>query len=134
LGITLSDLGAKAILGLHPAIRYVVQVGFDGSELKSVERLGITSLEPEEQTVRVLQQTALSRGIGESSNGFHGRVRCVVVLREKLTIIVFPLFDTTLVVTADPDFPLERTADLGRLLDEVQVEEICPPSEAVLGS
>lgn len=102
----------------------MVEVGLRGERVASVGRSGLESLEPEEQTVRVLDQTAIAAGMGSSTNGSHGRVRVVVVVREKLSLIIFPLFDSLVLVSADPEFPLEKTRRMARLLDTTFPDDV----------
>ena len=52
-----------------------------------------------------------------SMNGYHGRVRVVIGVREKLSMIVFPLFDSLILVSVDPEFPLQKTRLMANLLD-----------------
>ena len=114
----------ETLLGFDARVRCVVEVGLRGERVASVCRSGLESLESEEQTVRVLDQTAIAAGMGSSTNGSHGRVRVVVVVREKLSLIVFPLFDDLVLVSADPDFPLEQTRAMARLLDTTFPDDV----------
>jgi len=43
----------------------------------------------------------------------------VIVARERLSLIVFPLFDSLILVSADPDFPLQKTRRMAKLLDTI---------------
>ena len=115
----------RALLALDPRVRSVVQVGIGGEQLASVSRDGLESLEPESETTTVLNQTAIGAGMGFSMNRYHGKVRAVIVVREKLSLVVFPLFDELILISADPDFPLERCRDMARMIDEFYFD--CSP-------
>ena len=107
----------QSLLGFDAKVRCAIEVGLKGERIASVWRSGLESLEPEDETVRVLDQTAIGAGMGSSMNGFHGRVRVVIVVRERLSLIVFPLFDSVILVSVDPEFPLQKTRDMAMLLD-----------------
>jgi len=107
----------ESLLAFNSKIRGAVEVRFNGERIGSVCRKGLASLEPEQETLRVLDQTAIGMGMGASMNGYHGRVRVAIALREKLSIIVFPLFDSLILVSADPEFPLQKIRPMTKLLD-----------------
>ena len=128
----------EALLAFDPGIRSAVEVRFTGEQVASVSRKGLESLEPEGETARVLEQTAIGAGMGASMNGFHGRVKAVIVARERLSLIVFPLFDSLILVSADAEFPLEKTRQMGNLLDttfpdDLGAEEIEAPKSVPKG-
>ena len=120
----------QTLLGFDPKIRTVVEVGFGGERIAFASRKGLESLEPESETTRVLDQTAIGAGMGASANRYHGRVKAVIVARERLSLIIFPLFDSLILVSADPEFPLEKTRQMGNLLDTTIPDD--PEAEQVL--
>lgn len=107
----------ETLLAFDSKIRSVVEVRFNGQQVASVHREGLESLEPEDETGKVLDHTAIAAGMGASMNGYHGRVKAVIVARERLSLIVFPLFDSLVLVSADPEFPLQKTYQMAELLD-----------------
>ena len=109
----------ETLLAYDRNIRCVVEVGLDGQQIASACRKRLESLEPDRETMRVFEQTAVGAGMGSSLNGYHGRVRVVIVARERLSLIVFPLFDSLILVSADPDFPLQKTRRMAKLLDTI---------------
>jgi hypothetical protein len=122
----------ESLLGFDSKIRCVVEVGSNGERIAFLRQKGLESLEPEGETTRVLDQVAIGAGMGASMNGYHGRVRVIIVARERLSIILFPLFDSLVLVSADPDFPLEKTRQMAMLFDtpldgESKVEGGCVP-------
>jgi hypothetical protein len=110
-------LALEALLAFDPEVRCVIETRFSGEQIASVKRKGLESLEPESETVRVLDQTALGAGMGFSMNGYHGRVRVVIVARGRLSLIIFPLYDSLVLVSTDPEFPLQKTRRMAELLD-----------------
>jgi len=110
-------LALETLLAFDSRIRCAVEVRFNGEQITSACRKGLESLEPEEKTGKVLDQIAIGAGMGSSMNGYHGRVRAVIVVRERVSLIVFPLFESLILVSADPEFPLQKTRQMARLLD-----------------
>jgi hypothetical protein len=110
-------LALESLLAFDRRVRSVVEVRLNGEQIASVCREGLEPLEPQNESVRVLDRTAIFAGMGSSMNGYHGRVRAAIVVKEKLSLIVFPLFDSLILVSADPEFPLQKTRQMARLLD-----------------
>jgi hypothetical protein len=108
---------SESMLAFDYHVRCVLVLGTDGSLRTSASREGLVSLEPEEVTTRMLYQTIIGMGMGSSENRYHGKIRAIVIVRERLSLILFPLFDELVLVSVDPGFPLERTAEMARLLD-----------------
>lgn len=109
----------NSLLSFDPRVRCVVALGLDGKLRTSASREGLESLEPEDETTRILYQTAIGNGMGSLANRYHGRVRAVIVVRERLSLIVFPVFEELVLISVDPEFPLEKTRELAELLDLV---------------
>ena len=131
----------EPLLAFDPRIRCVVEIRFSGEVVASTRRRGLESLEPESETVRVLNQSAIGAGMGSSMNGYHGRVKVVIVVRERVSLIVFPLVDSLILLSADPDFPLQETNQIAKVLDttfpcdfaevEAVAAEKCPPKNGM---
>ena len=130
-------LALQTLLAFDPRIRCAVEVRLDGVEIASVSRKDLEPLEPVEKTGKVLEQIAIGTGVGSSMDGYHGRVRAVIVVREKVSLIVFPLFDSLILLSADPEFPLQKTRQMARLLDtgtscsqevekSIAIQDSCP--------
>ena len=101
-----------SILSFDPSIRYVILVGGQGQPLARVDRLEASALEPPEQTTAVLQRFAIARGMTMGSDSFYGRMLTIVVRREKLVELLFPLENQMVLVGAESNFPLEKTVQL----------------------
>jgi len=52
---------------------------------------------------------------------YHGRIRTAILVKEKVTIICFNLMARIMLVSANPDFQLERLEELGRLIDQLNL-------------
>jgi hypothetical protein len=111
--------GPESLLHFDPHIRCIYVVGLDGKAISSASREGLVSLEPEGEMSSILSRTAIGMGMGSTMDKYHGKFRAVVAVRERVSIILFPLFDRTVLISADPDFPLTRTWDLAKLLDTI---------------
>jgi hypothetical protein len=96
-----------------------VVLGRDGKRLKVTWREGPVTLEPDIDIDLILQHAALCRKRDRFTSRYHGRTRSLVVESDRLTLMVFPVADKLVLVTADPDFPLSRTAELGKLLEKL---------------
>ncbi|MDA4127176.1 MAG: hypothetical protein OK452_08265 [Thaumarchaeota archaeon] len=123
------SLALKSILSVDRRIRCVVACDLEGKMRANVLRKGVESLEPEAQTKFFVEQAAIGAGMGHSGDGYHGRIRMVIVVREKLILIVFSLFEGVILVSADPDLPLEKTPGIGERLD--MMEEAIFPTRPV---
>ena len=117
-----------SLLAVDRRIRFVVLCDLEGRTKLATVRKGVVPMEPQARTKLILAQAAIGNDMARSHNGYHGPVRMVVILREKLMLILFSIFDGFLLVTAEPDLPLEKAADLGRKLDLMGAE----PSEREL--
>jgi hypothetical protein len=120
----------KSMFQIHESVQKVSILGLDGKELYSVGREGMRSKEPENATEALFVKLAIGRGMAESENGFHGRLKSIAISREKLTLVIFMTFDKILVISAEPDFPLDKIVKLGELVDKLQIGE--QPSESSL--
>ena len=107
----------KPLFDLDRRIRCIVVLGFDGKKLAADSREGFESLEPEEETTRITEQTLIGMGMSAGANKYHGRVKAVLIVREKLSVIIFPLFEKLIMISVDPDFPLEKATAIAQLLD-----------------
>jgi hypothetical protein len=111
----------SSIFGFHPSIRFVTIVSEDGTLLDSVKRAGLNPLEPPEETHKILERWAQARSMTNSSDQFFGRMKTIIVLREKLVELLFPLTGFMIVVSAHPAFPLDKTHQLESLLIKLHV-------------
>lgn len=102
-----------------PQIRCCVVLGRDGKRLKVTWREGPVTLEPDSDIDLILQHAAMCRKRDQFTSRYHGKTRSLVVNSDRLTVMAFPVADKLVLVTADPDFPLNRTAELGKLLERL---------------
>ena len=112
----------RSILDFSPTLRYVLLVREDGKSEESVGRDSTESFEPEEETKMVLRRFAIGRGMTSGSEKYFGRMLTLIVRREKLVELLFPLARNHMVlVSADPTFPLELTPQLEALVRSLRL-------------
>ena len=56
-----------------------------------------------------------------ASDLFLGRMKTVIVRREKLVELIFPFTGFLIKITAHPAFPLEKTPQLEKLLNSLSI-------------
>ena len=110
------------IFAFHPSIRFVTVVSKEGRLLDAVTHTGMQSLEPPAETAKILQRWALSKGMLSGADDYFGRVKSVIVNREKLVEMLFPLSDQMVIISARPGFPIKNTPRLEKLLNRLQSE------------
>jgi len=103
-------------IGFHPSIRFVVTANKEGKILDAVKRRGIVSLEPTSQMRAIADRFAIAGGLANASDEYFGKPRAIIVLREKLVEMVFPIENRLVIVSATPRFPIGRIGDLEKML------------------
>ena len=88
----------------------------DGTILDAVKRRGVTSLEPSSEMKAITDRFAIAHGLSRASDSYFGRTQTIIVRREKLVEMVFPIDDRLVIVSATPKFPLGKVSDLEKLL------------------
>ena len=100
-------------------IRYCGILDQMGRTVSGGMRPGVKSLEPENEAERVDLQIAVTRGMSESATSYLGAPDYVVIHRERLMLIALPRPDhMTVLVGAEPDFPLDRLEALRKVVDQ----------------
>lgn len=107
-------------IGFHPSIRFVVTAGKDGEILDAVKRRGVVSLEPSSEMRTITERFAIASGMAQASSSYFGQTRTIIVRSEKLVELLFPMSDRLIIVSANPSFPLGKTADLEKFLRSLQ--------------
>jgi hypothetical protein len=112
------DLPGK-VFGIDGRIRYCAVLDEMGRTVSGGMRPGTQSLEPDEEAQKVDLQMAVIRGMTEAARGYLGGTNYVIIHREKLMLLAIPVNKRTILISAQPDFPLERVRDLIRIAKEV---------------
>jgi len=104
---------ASLFFGFDARIRYVSILDSLGRTVEGGMRPGLSSLEPKDEADRVDIQVALIRGMTEAAGAYLGATNYVIVHREKIMLMALPWKDRkTVLITTEPDFPLERVPAL----------------------
>lgn len=106
---------------MHPSIRSVTIVSKEGILLDTVKRAGVDSLEPPEETEKIARRWALARGMTSAADNFFGNMKTIIVRREKLVEMFFPLPGQNVIISASPEFPLDEVPRLEILLSKSQI-------------
>jgi len=117
----LSQEQISSIFAFHPSIHFVTLVNDDGTLLDAVKRAGLNPLEPPEETHKILERWAAARSTLAGSDKILGRMRTIIVRREKIVELLFPLTDFMIIISVHPAFPLDKTRQLESLLSKLRV-------------
>lgn len=108
----------QKVFRLDRRIRYCGVLDELGREASGGMRPGVRSLEPEDEAEKVNLQVALTRGLAESAQSYFGMTDYVIIHRERLMLVAMPKSDhRTILVGAEPDFPLGKVKALVRLVE-----------------
>jgi hypothetical protein len=77
-------------------------------------------MEPPEETQKILERWTIARGMTAGADKFFGRMKTIIVRREKLVELLFPSSDHMVIISAHPVFPLDKTPKLEALLNKLQ--------------
>jgi hypothetical protein len=113
---------SKRIFRFDKRIRQFGVVNSVGALVLSASRPDFVPLEPLEETNKLFVQIVLMKGILGGINKYHGKIRGAIVMREKVTMIMYDGIDRIFVFSTEPDFPLEKVEKLGNLLDTIPIE------------
>jgi len=117
----LSTEQISSIFSFHPSVRFVVVVNEDGTLLDSVKRAGLSPMESPEETRKTMERWAAAKDLAAGSDEFYGKMKTIIVRREKIVELLFPLTGFMLIIVVHPAFPLDKTSQLESLLRKLQV-------------
>jgi hypothetical protein len=107
-------------IGFHPSIRFVVTTRTDGQILDAVKRRGVVSLEPSSEMKTISERFAIAHGLSQADDSYFGKTQTIIVRREKLVELIFPIADRLVIVSATPSFPLGKTGELEKFLKSLK--------------
>jgi len=96
-------------------------VNEDGTLLDNVKRAGLNTLEPPEETHRILERWVDANLSLAYADKFHGKRKTIIVRREKLVELFFPMTGFMIIVGVHPAFPLDKTGQLENLINKLQI-------------
>ncbi|HXW94986.1 MAG TPA: hypothetical protein VEJ19_04705 [Nitrososphaerales archaeon] len=117
----LSNEQISSIFAFHPSVHFVTVVSEDGTLLDSAKRAGLNPLEPPEETRKSVERWAAAREYLAGSDKFLGGMKTIIVRREKIVDLLFPLTGFMIIVSVHPAFPLDKTSRLESLLNNLYV-------------
>jgi hypothetical protein len=100
------------VFNLDRRIRYCAVLDEMGRTVSGGMRPGLPSLEPDDEAQKVDLQVAVIRGMTEAGRGYLGGTDYVIIHREKLMLVAIPINRRTVLISAQPDFPIERVKEL----------------------
>ena len=112
---------AKRIFDFDKSIRFVVLLTSDGKLLVEFIRPGVISLEPRSEAETVYMKATIAISMSTPMDKYHGRIKTAILVKEKVTVICFNLVGRIMLVSANPDFHLQRLEELGRLIDQLNL-------------
>lgn len=118
---TFLEAKAGRIFSFDKGIRSVALLTADGKSIASVGRPGVAPLEPESETKTVYMKASIAVSMGASMNKYFGPLRTVILIRERVMIVCFNLSARMMLISAVPDFPLQKVEQLGQLVDELSI-------------
>jgi len=98
-----------------------VVVNEDGTLLDSVKRAGLSPLESPEETRKIMERWAAVKDLAAGSDEFYGKMKTIIVRREKIVELLFPLTGFMIIVVVHSAFPLDKTSQLEGHLRKLQV-------------
>ena len=106
------------IFTFDPRVRFCAVLDERGRIVESEMRKDLRSLEPDGETTRLFMQIGLAVMMDRGWDKFFGSTKFITIVKERVSILVFALADLrAVVVTTDPEFPLESVGRLGELVD-----------------
>jgi len=96
-------------------------VNDDGTLLDSVKRAGLSPLESPEETRKIMERWAAAKDLAASSDALHGKMKTIIIMREKIVELLFPLTGFMIIIIVHPAFPLDKASQLESLLRKLQV-------------
>lgn len=108
-------------MAFDKGVRSVTLLSSDGRPLAEVWRPGVAPLEPPSESENVYVKATIAINMSTAMNKYHGPIRTVILIREKLTIVFFSLESGMLLIFTEPRFPLQRVEELGKLVDQLNL-------------
>ena len=112
----------KRIFATDKRIRFCAVVDANGRIEAGGMRPGFKSLEPDEETERIVTRMFLNQAMNQATNPYLGRAIWSIVRRERLVQITFPLAEERqLQITATLEYPISKVNKLGQFVERLGV-------------
>ncbi|MDG6920382.1 MAG: hypothetical protein JRN59_02490 [Nitrososphaerota archaeon] len=113
------DVKARQIFNFDERIRFIAVLTTEGDVLDEIFRPGVISLEPESDTKMIYTKAGIALGMTSPMDKYHGRVKSVVMNREKVMVICFNRGPKIVLVSVEPGF--EKVTELGHLVEKAGI-------------
>ncbi len=113
---------ADHILEFDGSIRSAVLLTSEGKPVIKVERPGIPPLEPGDEVDTVYAKASIAIGMSSPMNKYYGRLRTIILMRDKMIMICFNLPARMMLITTGPDFQINRVEELGQFIDQLNLD------------
>ena len=110
---------AKTVFDFDKKIRFIAVLTTEGEVIGQVFRPGVVSLEPESDTKMIYMKAGIAFGMTSPMDKYHGRVKSVVMNREKVVMMMFNHGTKIVLISAEPGF--EKVGELGSLIVKVEI-------------
>jgi hypothetical protein len=110
---------AEVVFEFDKKIRFIAVLTTEGEVIGEVLRQGVVSLEPESDTKMIYTKAEIAFGMTSTMDKYHGRVKSVVMNREKVVVMCFNYDPKIVLVSAEPGF--EKVGELGNLIERVGI-------------
>ena len=111
----------SSIFRFHPSIHFVTLITEEGILLDSAKRAGQNPSEPPEEIGKAMERWASVWSTLARSDLFRGKMKTIIVRREKLVDLLFPMSGFMIMITVHPAFPLDKTSQLEKLLSSLYI-------------
>jgi hypothetical protein len=97
----------EKVFALNPDIRYCSIVDQKGGYIEGGMRLGVESINPQEENHKLFLQSTVARGMSDSWTKYFDQFRFSIIAHDKLKVFQFPFGHYILLVTAEPKISLQ---------------------------
>ena len=113
-----ADSVVKKILATDRRIQFCAIVNSGGKLEAGGMRHGVRSLEPAAETARIVTRMFLNQGLAQVNDPSLGRTRWIMIQRDKVIQITFPLPEgRQLQIAASIGYPISKAVALKRYAD-----------------
>ena len=114
----------KKIFATDKRIGFCALVDANGRLEAGGMRPGVRSLEPKEETAKIVTRMFLTQSMNQAADPFLGRANWVIVRRESLVQITFPLpAGEQLQITATLEYPISKVANLAQFVNQLATKK-----------
>jgi hypothetical protein len=110
---------AERVFDFDKKIRFIAVLTTEAELIGQVFRPGVVSLEPERDTKMIYTKAGIAFGMTSPMDKYHGRVKSVVMNRERVVMMLFNHGSKIVLISAEPGF--EKVGELGSLIERTGI-------------